>query len=339
MIAVPSRESLPAFTAGSCFGAIVCRICASTGARIWRRPGRQPDWPLAPAHRRTQDCVPTCGSAQLPTQESVRPFRCRGLARHSGAWTVAIGMSRGCRKITRSGLHYLESGRFRFWNGTPASITSDVESPSPTSGFEGSIFRQRVANAIARREAARGWKRSCGQRPPDPRDWPNSRPCSDRPRDPDERFPGMRLRVVGRCWCPVGSHWTSSCQRLLSRDCATSGTRRQIGAALSLSGGRCRPNARLRELAPTRGSHGVGDRTTRVQEGVAVRAPRRPRERDYVGRPCWWPRTTNELGLYNCDSGVVMASPDGHPIAAVEAAVSCCASARCGLAQWRRPTR
>ncbi len=52
---LPSCESLPALTAGSCFGAIVCKISASTGARTWRRPGRRPDWLLAPAHRRMRD--------------------------------------------------------------------------------------------------------------------------------------------------------------------------------------------------------------------------------------------------------------------------------------------
>ena len=52
--ASPSCESVPAFTAGSCFGAIVCKISASTGARIWGRPGHRPDWPLALAHRRNQ---------------------------------------------------------------------------------------------------------------------------------------------------------------------------------------------------------------------------------------------------------------------------------------------
>jgi hypothetical protein len=30
-------------TAGSCFGTIICKISASTGAAIWRRPGRRPD--------------------------------------------------------------------------------------------------------------------------------------------------------------------------------------------------------------------------------------------------------------------------------------------------------
>jgi hypothetical protein len=87
-----------------------------------------------------------------PSLAGVSPAATRILTPHGwqrkGPARDAVG------KFTRSGLHHLESRRFPFWNGTPPSITNDVDRPSPTSGPERSIFRQRRDIPITRDQAA-----------------------------------------------------------------------------------------------------------------------------------------------------------------------------------------
>ena len=103
---------------------------------------------------------------------------------------------------------------------------------------------------------------------------------------------------------------------------------------------RSRRSAGFRLLcAHRRGPYGVSDWTSRVQGWLAPDIEDIER-RDYVGRPLLVTENDYELGLYNGDTGVIVAARRRPPDAPrSSAAASCSTSARCGSAPSRPCTR
>ena len=85
--------------------------------------------------------------------------------------------------------------------------------------------------------------------------------------------------------------------------------------------------------AHRRGPYGVSDWSTRLLGWLAAEIEDLDLEqRDYVGRPLLVTENDYELGLYNGDTGVIVAPGEAPRPLLSSAAASCCTSARCGSA-------
>jgi hypothetical protein len=143
-------EHVPTQSAGSSVAAtpppafLRCRLSGTLddGAPFGRHPAarlRRLSRPLSPATGATLAIAcrfPTAAQATIAV---------RGRAR--------VVCHQAVGKFTGSGLHHLESARFRIWNGMASSITIDEGPPSPTSRSPRSIIRQPPTSGLASSEA------------------------------------------------------------------------------------------------------------------------------------------------------------------------------------------
>jgi exodeoxyribonuclease V alpha subunit len=124
--------------------------------------------------------------------------------------------------------------------------------------------------------------------------------------DGDGTVAALRAAPGEITWLPMDVHETEAGLELV-RD-------RAVGAALEALAAL----ARFRLLcAHRRGPYGVSDWTSRVQ-GWLGGAIEDIEQRDFVGRPLLVTENDYELGLYNGDTGVVVAGAGERPVAAFE---------------------
>jgi hypothetical protein len=145
-------------------------------------------------------------------------------------------------KFTGSGLHYLESTRFRVRDGTASSITSDGEPPSPTSGSARSIVRQPPTIAIVRTQL-----RTRGTTEAGPSYASRLRPASrQKCASPSPRRSGVVTATLAALLCrDCGSRRRAYCRPDPRQPASASGSRSHGRAATLV---RRRPRSRSRRF-------------------------------------------------------------------------------------------